>query len=292
MLQYLHEASHRLCKDVFGDYLPVRGNIGIFCHDYDEFKFLTRLRKKLTHDEPNYNGKYYPLKQPITFPEKDGLPAAKYDYLYIRQVDPYRSQVGDVDFAMTPDGFNRYMQSLAVDTFSNGARVFGRPEENMIELWLPTVDVLCYIADNSILEAILGKRVDIAGVVVRNEKGEYLLVQEARADVRGKWNLPAGRVDDGETPEQAALREAREETGYEIELHSEKPVIERYVKEARRTFHIYEARTVGGELHVKPTEALDVAWLSYKKITQLHASGDMRADIMYEAISLVESKNQ
>lgn len=153
-LKYLHETSHQLCKQVYGEYLPVRGNVGIFCHDYDEFTRLTELRKNLAHETPNYNSKYFPLKQPITFAEKDGIPAATYEYLYIRQVDPYRSQVGDVDFIVTPDVFNRYNGTLTVDIFAKGARIFGRPEENMIELWLPAYDVICYIAETKMTECI------------------------------------------------------------------------------------------------------------------------------------------
>ncbi len=68
---------------------------------------------------------------------------------------------------------------------------------------------------------------DIAGVVVRDERGRYLMVQEKRKDVCGKWNLPAGWVDPGEAPEAAAIRWAREETGYEVENHGS-PTLRRF----------------------------------------------------------------
>ena len=68
-LEYVHETCNRLCFETVGTYLPVRGNIGIFCHDYAEFTYLTGLREKLTNPSPNYNEKYFPLKQPITFAE-------------------------------------------------------------------------------------------------------------------------------------------------------------------------------------------------------------------------------
>lgn len=125
---------------------------------------------------------------------------------------------------------------------------------------------------------------DIAGVVVRDERGRYLMVQEKRIDVRGKWNLPAGRVDPGETPEAAAVREAREETGYEVEIVG-KPIFEGFIEPADRAFHIYAARIIGGERTINPNEVLDVAWLSYEEITSLHAKGLVRAEHFFDIIT-------
>src|SRR5690348_16995882 len=53
-------------------------------------------------------------------------------------------------------------------------------------------------------------------VIEQDEK--LLLVQEADPDIYGLWNQPAGHVEPGETFEACALREAREETGYDVEL--------------------------------------------------------------------------
>lgn len=46
------------------------------------------------------------------------------------------------------------------------------------------------------------------GGVVRNDKGELLMIFR-----RGKWDLPKGKLDEGETIEACALREVMEETG-------------------------------------------------------------------------------
>lgn len=47
-----------------------------------------------------------------------------------------------------------------------------------------------------------------AGGIVTNEKGELLMIFR-----RGKWDLPKGKLDAGETIEACALREVTEETG-------------------------------------------------------------------------------
>jgi 8-oxo-dGTP diphosphatase len=58
-----------------------------------------------------------------------------------------------------------------------------------------------------------------AAVLVENE-GKALLVKRANVPERGKWTLPAGFVDAGEDPEEAAIRECLEETGLHIHIHS------------------------------------------------------------------------
>lgn len=56
----------------------------------------------------------------------------------------------------------------------------------------------------------------VAARVVRNHR--ILLVQEASGPHQDRWGLPKGHVDQGESPEQAAIRELKEETGLEGKL--------------------------------------------------------------------------
>ena len=54
--------------------------------------------------------------------------------------------------------------------------------------------------------------------VVLMYKDKILLIKRARDPFKGKWALPGGHVECGETVEEAALRELSEETGVEGEL--------------------------------------------------------------------------
>ena len=63
------------------------------------------------------------------------------------------------------------------------------------------------------------------GVVIRNSKLLFIFRNE-------KWDLPKGKIDNGETPEQAAIREVAEECG--ITAHS-------IVRQLPSTFHIYQS---------------------------------------------------
>lgn len=53
------------------------------------------------------------------------------------------------------------------------------------------------------------------GSLVERE-GSYLLVREGKASARGRYNLPAGKPEIGETLLEAAVREAKEETGLDV----------------------------------------------------------------------------
>ncbi|MBB3965834.1 NUDIX hydrolase [Rhizobium metallidurans] len=57
-----------------------------------------------------------------------------------------------------------------------------------------------------------------ASAVIRDESSRILLVQRANPPDMGCWTLPGGRVDPGETLEQAAVREVFEETGLTIAI--------------------------------------------------------------------------
>lgn len=70
------------------------------------------------------------------------------------------------------------------------------------------------------------KVIEAAGGIVKNKKKEYLLIY--RHDT---WDLPKGKIDPGESPEEAALREVSEECGLSgLKLGSQ----------VQNTYHIYE----------------------------------------------------
>ncbi|MEH7416986.1 NUDIX hydrolase [Neobacillus drentensis] len=54
--------------------------------------------------------------------------------------------------------------------------------------------------------------------LVKSSKGEWLVVKKRYGGLKGKWSLPAGFVDEGETADQAVLREVKEETGIDCSV--------------------------------------------------------------------------
>lgn len=144
-IDFLNSACYRLVQQILGKHPPVVGNVGVFCHYEEEYKCLVQIREKLTKPSDNPNQKYFQLHQPIIFVAKDGVPEAVYTHLYIRKPDPYRGQVGDVDFSLDPEAYDALKQKLLKGDKIKGARVFDRPDLDMIELYSAEVDALAYI---------------------------------------------------------------------------------------------------------------------------------------------------
>lgn len=121
----------------------------------------------------------------------------------------------------------------------------------------------------------------VAGCLIE-KNGRYLLIQEKQAKVYGLWNLPAGYVDKGETIQQAAIREAKEESGYDVELGNQVGLFHEDVNKPVK--HVYRAKIIGGELKIQESEILDAQWFTFDEIKQLHDSGKLRAEWIWEVI--------
>jgi len=114
--------------------------------------------------------------------------------------------------------------------------------------------------------------VGVGAVIVKN--GQVLLIQRGNEPNRGRWSIPGGTVELGETLAEAAAREAREECQVEVEigdLLSTFDLIQRDEKGDIRYHYVLidlAARYVGGE-PVASTDALDVRWVGEAELAEL-----------------------
>jgi len=113
----------------------------------------------------------------------------------------------------------------------------------------------------------------VAAVVFIEQEGRVLLVRRAMNPERGKWALPAGYIDDGEDPREAAIREVREETGLDVEITELVDVQTGPLPLGASIVIIYAARVVSGTAH--PLDDVDeVLWV---------AASDPLPDLAFES---------
>ena len=130
------------------------------------------------------------------------------------------------------------------------------------------------------MEKIMERKILIVGANLVEKDGKYLLVQEAKEYVRGKWNFPAGKMDFGEKITQTAVRECKEETGFDVELeyligifkHSD---IRENVQYDVMPF-VFKSNIIDGKLKSQENELLDVKWFTKDEIEDLFKNDKLR----------------
>jgi len=98
----------------------------------------------------------------------------------------------------------------------------------------------------------------VAAAVLIEQNGQVLLVRRVGEPFRGMWTLPAGFINGGEDPSEAAARECLEETGLNVRVNRVLEIISGKEHPRGADFVIvYQAEVLGGEL--KPDDDVDAA---------------------------------
>ena len=129
------------------------------------------------------------------------------------------------------------------------------------------------------------KRVDevSAGGLVIDTTGTMglLIGRYDHKDASGKrvlWSLPKGHIEEGETPEQAAIREVAEETGITSSITKSLGVIDFWFmaggKRIHKTVHHFMFIEVGGTLLAQESEVDEVSWFPLAEIVDRLAYPD------------------
>ncbi len=118
-------------------------------------------------------------------------------------------------------------------------------------------------------------RTQAAATVVRDAEGRFLLILRGHAPAAGRWSLPGGRVEAGESLEDAAVRETLEETGLHVRVdrllgsleipHGRQEVFE---------VHDFLASPIGGTLQAGD-DAADAGWFSHEEMIAMELTDDL-----------------
>lgn len=108
-----------------------------------------------------------------------------------------------------------------------------------------------------------------AASVALIDRDRVLLIQRARKPYFGMWSLPGGRLEPGETAEQAAAREILEEVGLTVwRLH---PIRRMFLSEGRFVLQVFATEAFEGEIVVSD-EVSDHRWVRLDDIGGMHTT--------------------
>jgi len=123
--------------------------------------------------------------------------------------------------------------------------------------------------------------VGVGAVIIENSIGDsrVLLVKRAHPPLQAQWSIPGGVLEVGELVRDAAIREAREETGLLVEPADLLGVYDRVLRNAeqRVQYHYvlidFLCRRVGGEL-LAASDAAEVGWFTREELPALSLAED------------------
>lgn len=111
------------------------------------------------------------------------------------------------------------------------------------------------------------KTVNVVAAIICDDykkKTKIFATQRGYGDYKDGWEFPGGKIEEGETPEQALVREIKEELGAEIEVHDLIDVIDYDYEKFHLHMNCYWATVAEGELQLLEHEA--AKWLEYSEL--------------------------
>lgn len=141
-----------------------------------------------------------------------------------------------------------------------------------------------------------------AGAVVSNSEGKILMMHEGRIQVKkikdeflknqylaegcspndwvdgdGGWNIPAGRLQPGESFEDAVIREVKEESQWDVKIKCH--LYTRRSEKIGNAFimPVYLAEAISGPKVFRSKETLEIGWFTVAEIREMHADGKLRS---------------
>lgn len=122
------------------------------------------------------------------------------------------------------------------------------------------------------------KQLVVVIALIKNEQGKILLqkrIDDLIPTADGKWEFPGGRIDFGESPEEALIRECREEIGCEVKIKRLLPLVQSHLwqtvtgQKIQALLLCYEVELVSGQPQPSDGKTSEVAWFSLPEIKEL-----------------------
>ncbi len=108
------------------------------------------------------------------------------------------------------------------------------------------------------------KRIEVVAAIIRDDDGRIFATQRGYGAMKDGWEFPGGKMEAGETPEQALRREIKEELDTLIAVEKLLTTVEWDYPDFHLTMHCYWCHVESGSLTLKEHEA--ARWLTIDQI--------------------------
>ena len=106
----------------------------------------------------------------------------------------------------------------------------------------------------------------VAAIIIKN--GKVLATQRGYGDFKGGWEFPGGKIDAGETPEEALIREIKEELDTEVEVIELLDTVEYDYPNFHLSMDCFICSIKSGDLVLKEHEAAQ--WLTKETLDSVN----------------------
>jgi 8-oxo-dGTP diphosphatase len=106
----------------------------------------------------------------------------------------------------------------------------------------------------------------VAAIIV--EEGRLFATQRGYGDFKDYWEFPGGKIEPGETPEEALRREILEELDTDIEVGNLLTTVEYDYPQFHLKLHCFRCRIIDGKLQLKEHE--DAVWIELDRLEELN----------------------
>lgn len=128
---------------------------------------------------------------------------------------------------------------------------------------------------------------DVARCVIRSESGEVLLLRRVRGE-NVQWEMPGGKVEQGESPAQAAAGEVAEELGVSVEIGEKIGQAEFVFDGQNWLYHWFKAKIISGEPQIMEPSKFDV--MQYFSTQQMKNDLEQMSSNLRNYLSFLDQK--
>ena len=111
------------------------------------------------------------------------------------------------------------------------------------------------------------KQIEVVAAIIHDSEGRIFATQRGYGDMKDGWEFPGGKMEQGETPEEALEREILEELDTRIQVERLVTTVEYDYPKFHLTMHCYWCSIESGQLTLKEHEA--ARWLTIEQINSV-----------------------